>query len=263
MGMTRTPIAVDLSTIPARFHPFFRDASVYDSSCSSAARVYFLEQGPGYYLKTAPKGSLEKEAAMNAFFHSKGLGAQVLAYERLQQDWMLTLRISGEDCIHPGYLQDPLRLCDTTAQLLRMLHETSPEGCPVADRTAQYLATARHNRDHRLYNASLFPDNWGYDSPEEAWDEIQRNGNYLRSDTLLHGDYCLPNILLQDWAFSGFIDLDSGGVGDRHVDLFWGMWSLQFNLKTDRYRARFLDAYGRDLVCEDTFRTIAAVEVFG
>jgi kanamycin kinase len=41
------------------------------------------------------------------------------------------------------------------------------------------------------------------------------------------------------------------------------MWSLQFNLKTDRYRDRFLDAYGRDRVCEDTFRTIAAVEVFG
>ena len=261
--MKRTPISVDLSTIPTQFRPFFQNASIFDSSCSPTARVYFLDQGPGYYLKSASKGSLSKEAAMNAFFHSKGLGAQVLAYESLEQDWMLTLGVPGEDCTHPAYLGDPLRLCDTTAQLLRMLHETSPVGCPVADRTAEYLAVARHNRDHKIYDASLFPDNWGYASPEEAWAEIEQNGKYLRSNTLLHGDYCLPNIMLKDWEFSAFIDLDAGGVGDRHVDLFWGMWSLLFNLKTDRYRDRFLDVYGRDLICEDTFRTIAAVEVFG
>ena len=80
---------------------------------------------------------------------------------------------------------------------------------------------------------------------------------------LTHGDYCLPNILLDDWRFAGFIDLDSGGVGDRHVDLFWGIWSLGFNLKTDRYRERFLDAYGRDKIEEERLRTVAAVEVFG
>ena len=88
-------------------------------------------------------------------------------------------------------------------------------------------------------------------------------GHRLKADTLLHGDYCLPNIMLDNWRFSGFIDLDAGGVGDRHVDLFWGMWSLQFNLKTDRFRERFLDAYGREVINEDMFRTVAAVEVFG
>lgn len=261
--MNRTPIAVDLSTIPSQFHPFFQGASVFDSSCSHAARVYFLDKGPGYYLKTASKGTLAKEAAMNAFFHSKGLGTQVLTYESLEKDWMLTLRVPGEDCIHPTYLADPIRLCDTTAQLLRMLHETDPAGCPVADRTADYLATARHNWENKAYDISLFPDNWGYASPEEAWAEIEKNGKYLQTDTLLHGDYCLPNIMLKDWEFSAFIDLDTGGVGDRHVDLFWGMWSLQFNLKTDRYRERFLDAYGREKICPDLLRTIAAIEVFG
>ena len=47
------------------------------------------------------------------------------------------------------------------------------------------------------------------------------------------------------------------------MDLFWGMWSLEFNLKTDRYKDRFLDAYGRDVIEEELFRTIAAAEVFG
>ena len=92
---------------------------------------------------------------------------------------------------------------------------------------------------------------------------VEKYSHLLKTDTLLHGDYCLPNILLNNWNFSGFIDLGNGGVGDRHIDLFWGAWTLFFNLKTDRYRDRFLDAYGREDVEEDMFPIIAACEVFG
>lgn len=261
--MQRRPISLAPETLPTSLRSFLQDATVFDSSCSPAARVYFLDKGPGFYLKTAPKGTLQTEAALTEFFHSRSLSAQLLAYESLDADWMLTRRIPGEDCLLPMYLDDPLRLCDTTAHLLRMLHETDPTSCPVANRTANYLSTARRNYERQQYDISLFPDNWGYASPEDAWDELSRNGKYLKADTLLHGDYCLPNILLDDWKFSGFIDLDAGGIGDRHVDLFWGIWSLQFNLKTDRYRDRFLDAYGREDICEDVFATIAAAEVFG
>lgn len=261
--MNRQPISPDPGSIPSMFHPYLHHAAVFDSSCSHDARVYFLDKGPGFYLKTAPKGTLETEAAMTRFFHGKGLSAEVLAYESLDADWLLTTRVPGEDCTLPQYLEDPARLCDTTAELLRMLHSLDVSGCPVPDRTADYLATARRNYIAKAYDSSLFPDNWGYATPEEAWQEVEANGKYLRSDTLLHGDYCLPNILLDNWRFSGFIDLGGGGVGDRHIDLFWATWSLQFNLKTDRYRERFLDAYGREKICEDAFRTVAAVEVFG
>ena len=260
--MRRTPIHPDLAAIPPAFHPLLREAAVFDSSCSPDARVYFLDTGSGFYLKTAPKGTLALEAALTRFFHEKGFSAEVLSYESLDADWLLTSRIPGEDCLLPRYLEDPLRLCDTTAQLLRMLHETDHTHCPVPHRTADYLAAARRNYARQHYDISLFPDNWGYASPEDAWAELERNGKYLHNDTLLHGDYCLPNILLQDWQFSGFIDLGAGGVGDRHVDLFWGIWSLFFNLKTDRYRDRFLDAYGRQDICVDAFATVAAAEVF-
>ena len=260
--MKRVLIQPTLSAFPDIFHPLLQNTPVYDSSCSQAARVYFLDRDGGLYLKTAPKGTLEKEAAMTRYFHSKGLGADVLAYETLDADWLLTCRVPGEDCIDPMYIADPLRLCDTTAQLLRMLHDTDPSGCPIC-RTADYIATARENYRSARYDVSLFPDNWGYRSPEEAWKVVEENGKYLRSDTLLHGDYCLPNILLDNWRFSGFIDLDAGGLGDRHIDLFWGIWSLRFNLKTDRYRDRFLDVYGRELVNEEMFPIISAFEVFG
>lgn len=90
-----------------------------------------------------------------------------------------------------------------------------------------------------------------------------RTRGALSGDSLLHGDFCLPNILLRDWRFSGYIDVGGGGVGDRHIDLFWGIWSLAYNLHTDRFSGRFLDAYGRRDVEPDKLRLIRAFELFG
>lgn len=261
--MKRLPAALPWDSIPAAFHTFADDAVIYDSSCSPTARVWFLDKGPGFYLKTAPKGALGKEAEMTRFFHSKGLSTEVLAYESLDADWLLTRRIPGEDCTHAMYLEDPIRLCDTFAQLLRFLHSTDPAGCPAPNRTADYLATAKRNFESGVFSTYLFPAEPPFATARDAWREAEQNGSYLHTDTLLHGDYCLPNVMLDNWRFSGFIDMDNGGVGDRHVDLFWGIWSLGFNLKTNRYRDRFLDAYGREDVCEDALRTVTAIEMFG
>lgn len=261
--MERKLITTDLSQFPEIFHPYLADAALYDSSCSPEARVYYIEKDAGFYLKKAARNTLETEAKMTAYFHSKGLGAEVLAYEQADADWLLTRRVPGEDCIHRQYLDDPKRLCETTATLLRKLHETDFTGCPVPNRTKTYLETVESNYRTGKYDTSLFPDNWGYKTAEEAWAAVQEFAPHLKADTLLHGDYCLPNILLDNWQFSGFIDVGCGGVGDKHIDLFWGAWTLRFNLKTDAWCSRFLDCYGRDNFDPEVLRAIAAFEVFG
>ena len=261
--MKRRLIMPNLDTIPVQFHTFLTGATVYDSSSSPDARVLFLDKEDGYFLKSSSVGSLRQEAQMTAYFYGKGLSAQVLAYEAGEKDWLLTRALPGRDCLDAAYLAEPKRLCDTTAELLRRLHETDHRDCPVQDRTGDRLALARKNYESGAFDHSLFPDNWGYTTPEEAMSVLTDLGSGLKCDCLLHGDYCLPNILLENWRFSGFIDVAAGGVGDRHFDLHWGIWSLEFNLKTDQYRNRFLDAYGRDQVDEKMLQAVAAVEALG
>lgn len=262
--MKRTLITPNFDNYPSVYLPLLVGARLYDSSCSPEARVVYIEKEDGLYLKSAPEGTLAREAAMTRFFHEKGFGTEVLDYRTEGgRDWMLTARVPGEDCTHADYIANPERLCDLTATLLRELHECDTAGCPIHDHTARYLALAEHNYRNGIYDASLFPDNWGYDSAYEAWQVIKTDGHRLQTNTLLHGDYCLPNIMLENWQFSKFIDVGNGGVGDRHVDLFWGAWSLFFNLKTDRYRDRFFDAYGRDKIDLGMLRVVAACEVFG
>ena len=201
---------------------------------------------------------------MTEYFHSLGLGAEVLYYgSDGQNDFFMTRRVSGEDCTHADYLQQPARLCDLIATELRSLHETCAHDCPVSDRMSGYLSLAHKNHALGHFDTSLFSGSFGFSSAQEAWSEVEKNGGLLENEVLLHGDYCLPNIMLDDFRLSGFIDVGNGGIGDRHVDIFWGVWTLCFNLKTEKYTQRFLDAYGRDAVILDKLRTVAAAEVFG
>ena len=259
--MKRIPVSLDLERFPVQFHSLLADSVLYDSSCSPDARVYFIDKEEGYYLKTAARDALKTEAMLTEFLHSKHLATEVLAYENSKQDWLLTRRVPGEDCTHRQYLDNPKRLCETLAHLLRTLHDTDTAGCPIPDHRASYLATAEQNYQAGRFDLSYFSD--GNRSVQDAWAVVQNYASSLKNDTLLHGDYCLPNIMLANWQFSGFIDVGRGGVGDRHVDLYWGAWTLQYNLKTDAWRDHFLDAYGRDRIDPELLNAIGAFEVFG
>lgn len=60
--------------------------------------------------------------------------------------------------------------------------------------------------------------------------------------------------MLEDFHFTEFIDAGGAGVGNRHFDLFWTLWSLNRNLTCDDFRDIFLNAYGRGDVDERLIR---------
>ena len=245
--------------LPPELEHFTRGAKLYDSSCSPEARVIFIDRGAGYYLKSAPKGTLQREALMARYFNSKGLSPAVLEYISRDVDWLLTERLDGEDATHPDYLCDPARLAAFMGATLRELHGLDFSDCPVSDRMKEYFDTVERNHARGAYDLSYCD----LASADAAYSLAMSGRDSLTDRVLLHGDFCLPNFIMKDWRLSGFIDLGAAGVGDRHIDLFWGAWTLNFNLKTDKYRDIFFDAYGRELISPDALRVIGAAEAFG
>ena len=76
-----------------------------------------------------------------------------------------------------------------------------------------------------------------YDCPFKSKDNVGTD--------FVHGDLCLPNIYVdENNKFVGFIDLDNSGRGDRWYDYSWLLWSLKYNLKTDKYNKVLLDRLG-------------------
>ena len=196
--MKRSPIQMNRTNCPEALAAFLRDAAVFDSSCSPEAKVFFIDKDEGYFLKTAGAGTLQTEAQMTEYMHSLRLSAEVLYYGAFKgRDWLLTRRIAGEDCTDPQYLADPKRLCDSTAGLLRALHETDAKDCPV-ERISSYAETVRNGFTVLHYEPDLFRGLWEFPSFEDAKRAAAEGLPLLRKDTLLHGDYCMPNIILND-----------------------------------------------------------------
>lgn len=256
--MKKIRVGISIQDFPPELHPFLSGADVYDSSSSSSARTLYID--PDYYLKIDERGALRQEALMTDWFHRRGLAPEAVCCLSVDRDYLLTRRAPGEDCL--AFLDDPERLCQVLARTLRKLHGLSPAGLPRSTRLERYLASAE-DRNGGCWDESVLMPEFMVRSREEAWDIMQTNKHRLRHDVCIHGDFCLPNVILDGGRFSSFIDLPMAGAGDRHIDLYWAVWSLRHNLQTGRYTDRFLDLYGRDNFDQDMLQVIAAFEVFG
>ena len=67
---------------------------------------------------------------------------------------------------------------------------------------------------------------------------IRKPGNVL-----VHGDYCLPNVLVEDGELSALVAGGRAGLGNPEIDLAAGVRTLQYNFGPGFART-FLDAYG-------------------
>lgn len=255
--MKKQEAQINICDFPEELHPYLVGAEIYDSSSSPKAKVYYISEG--YYLKVGAPGTLQREALMANWFYENGLGVKVVRYIKGEQDYMLTRAAEGEDCL--ASLDHPEQLCGILAGAMKMLHSIPLPDLPSSVAHENFQAALKNGFGN--YDSSILMRRFLVSSKEEAWDIMQKNGHRLKCDTLIHGDFCLPNIMVKDGKFSCFIDLAMAGLGDRHVDLYWALWSLQYNLKTEQYTDYFLDLYGRENFEYDMLKVVAAFEAFG
>ena len=65
----------------------------------------------------------------------------------------------------------------------------------------------------------------------------------------IHGDYCLPNVLVVDGRLTGLVDVGRSGLGDPNDDLAAGLWTLHYNFGHE-YGGHFLGSYGAEPMSE-------------
>lgn len=244
---------------PEEIRRMVQGSALYDSSCGDTARVYYAENG--LYVKTTAAGCLAHEAKMGRIFWERGLGPEVILYLSGRQDYMVTREVPGQDLTH--FLEEPLLLCREMGEKLRQLHAFTGQGLPAAPTYALYDQALARGVNPKNFQKYVLLDSFAIASPETAFALARQGRDALSRDTLIHGDACLPNFMMEKGRITSFIDFAASGAGDRHIDLFWAVWSLAFNLKTEKYTAAFLDAYGRDGVEMEKVRMVAAMEALG
>lgn len=247
----------DAAAFPVPIRDVMAGQRVFDSSCSDAARVYYVESG--LYVKEAPAGSLAHEKKMGEVFFRHHLGPEVVLYLSEGKDYLVTREVPGQDLCH--HLDKPELLCGQMAEKLLLLHSLPAEDVPLCPGLSFYREGIMG--EGQGFEKYVLMEGFPIRNRQEALCLAREMLPHLKNDTLIHGDACLPNMMMEKGRITSFIDFATAGRGDRHMDLFWALWSLQFNLKTEKYTDCLLDAYGKQRVNREMIRAISAMEALG
>jgi kanamycin kinase/aminoglycoside 3'-phosphotransferase-2 len=214
----------------------------------SGAQVYRLRVGTEtHYLKVEPRrpwGELHAEAERLRWLQGR-LPVPTLLYAGAdeRQSYLLTTEVLGADATDERWLADPARLVVLLAEGLQLIHRLPVIGCPFDQRLDGELARAAARVAVGAVDADDFDEERAGRAPASLLDELHAARPADEDLVLIHGDYCFPNVVIKDWALSGFIDLGRCGVADRYHDLAQAARSVRRNLG-DGWVAPFFAAYG-------------------
>ena len=248
--MTASPGSFDLPAEVRTRHAGWAVSVAYQHA--PPAITYRLESASGEtrFVKLAPSDahpSLQAEADRLRWASSHFSVPRVIDFGRDDDaDWLLTEALPGSDATDPQWKSDPGRLVDLLAGVLRDLHAVAPRECPFDFGLETSLAHVRRRVEAGLVDPVRdFHEEFAFHSAGSALAHLEEHRPPSEDLVVCHGDFCLPNVIVEGWSPTGILDLGELGVADRWWDLAVATWSLTWNLGPG-FEERFLGAYGVD-----------------
>ncbi|CAF1269502.1 unnamed protein product [Rotaria sp. Silwood1] len=145
-------------------------------------------------------------------------------------EYLLMSRLHGIDAAQTKWKNDPIRLVHQLGSALRQFHDKIDiKNCPFDEGINQKLKECLGRED----------------ANDQLIAELLANAPQEEELVFTHGDYCLPNIIIDEeqCCVVGFVDLGRAGMADRYNDIALALRSIQYNLGND-YSHIFLEGYG-------------------
>ncbi len=144
-------------------------------------------------------------------------------------DYLLLSAIPGTVASDDAYKTNMPKLIEQLSTELRMIHELPIDRCPFDATLPTKIELAKVKVADGLVNENDFDQSCLGRTAADLFDELLEAVPDDEDLVFTHGDYCLPNILLQDWRLSGFIDWGQAGVADRYQDIALMARSVESN----------------------------------
>ena len=185
-------------------------------------------------LKIGPyRKKNEKTVEVMLWLEHKLPVPKVLCYEQdAENQYLLMSRVQGKMACDEYYMERPKELVEGLAEGIGMLWSIDCSGCPRSrDIDTELEEAGIRIENHMIDMENASPGTFGkggFKDPEDLliWLENNKPGY---EPVLSHGDYCLPNVFLDNGRVSGFIDLEDTGIGDRWRDIALCYRSLKGN----------------------------------
>lgn len=178
---------------------------------------------------------------------------RVLAHEVAEgKSYLLMSKITGKMSCDTYCLERPEVLVNALAEGLKMLWEVDVKDCPQLRDLDAVLRDARTQVEKQLVDLeNVEPATFGedgFESPGHLLKWLEENRPSFEP-VFSHGDYCLPNVFLEDGKISGFIDLGRGGIGDKWNDIALCYRSLKHNFD-GTYGGKVYEDFHPDMLFE-------------
>ncbi|MDD4414022.1 MAG: aminoglycoside 3'-phosphotransferase [Oscillospiraceae bacterium] len=194
----------------------------------STTSVYkFYKNDETHYLKVDKNfGKIARERDVLNWLQSKVPVPQVVYYAELEQTAYLL------ETAMPGVGGHENMIDKATVRILAdgllQLQAVDISACPFNHSLEIELQEALFNIQNDLVDMDDFEENSPYDTPMELYEWLCNN-KVEDEPYFVHGDYCLPNVLIHDDK-CGFIDIGNAGIADKWEDIAMCVRSLGYNL---------------------------------
>ena len=202
-----------------------------DDMGKSQAKVLIFDDCVLKIEKTSEKN--DETVAIMRGLEGKLPVPKVIAYEKYAENqYLLMSRVTGKMSCDDYYMSRPKELCEHLAQALKLLWSVDISDCPRQVTLDDELTEARYRVENNLIDVDdAEPDTYGpggFESPKALLEWLEAN-KPERELVLSHGDFCLPNVFIDNGKLSGIIDLGDTGVNDKWLDIALCYRSLKHN----------------------------------
>ena len=200
----------------------------------SGAGVWRTTRDSTHWFVKAQKNTVELEIEANKirWFAVQNLQVpNLIDYFNLNNTaFLITEALKGTDA---SQTSNPKATTIALAHCLHHLHNLEIKNCPF-DRTLNTtLELAKQNLIKGLVDETDFdPVRFGT-SAFLVYQQLLEKRPKFEDLVLTHGDFCLPNIILEQNKVTGLIDLGRAGVADRYQDIALILRSITSELNPD------------------------------
>lgn len=232
----------------------------------NVAQTFYIQSknGNNRYLKIQPRGlpeSLERQAKKLIWCKNKIPVPEVIDFGVLgDYEFLLTLELPGYDAASKLAKHNVKETVVLIAHGLRTIHDVSIEDCPFDNSIKQLMKIIKTNHEQGLMNSKDIYNIFGETNSIEVINELEFYFSSSKEDLVFtHGDYSMPNILINNANISGYMDLGNCGIADRYYDLAVAEKSIIRNYGID-YVELFFNSYGVSKVDKQRLENYKIVE---
>lgn len=204
-----------------------------------------------FFLKISETVNAQKEMyneykLLNWLFSTELIIPKVLFYQNSgNRSYMLLSTVPGTGAHEIGNHLNKEEIIKLSAEALRAVHKIDGTSIPreYQDCLEVELQNIALDVKNDMIDVMAFKNVNEDRSPDNVLEYLLEKRSIFNTDVFTHGDYCLPNILIDGVDRVGYVDWSQAGIGDIYRDIASMIKSIRRNFG-ESYSELFFKYYG-------------------